>query len=76
MAYDPVQQSICMYSGFKYPITELVKDWQGLLVHRRFVDKRNPQDFVRGVKDGQPPLRSSPEPEDTFITSTVLPSDL
>ena len=76
MDHEVEQQAICMASGFKFPISQLVKQWDGLLVHRRFLDRRNPQDFVRGVKDGQPPLRSSPEPADTFITVPVTAEDL
>ena len=58
---------ICQRSGFKLPISEMVIEWTGLRVGKRFVDKRNPQDFVTGVRD-DPGLRiSSPEPDDTFV---------
>lgn len=68
MSYDgPEQQAICQRSGFKYPISQLVREWTGLLVHRRFVDKRNPQDFVRAAKENPPPRIASPEPANTFI---------
>jgi len=49
----PVGIGICDFSGFKFPLDQLVRNWDGAMVHRRFVDKRNPQDFVRGVRDNQ-----------------------
>lgn len=56
----------CQRSGFKFPISEMVVEWTGLRVHRKYADIRNPQDFVTGVRD-DPALRiSSPEPSDTF----------
>lgn len=59
---------ICQRSGFELPISEMVIEWTGLRVGRRFADRRNPQDFVSGVRD-DPALRvSSPEPADTFIS--------
>lgn len=61
-------QFICQRSGFKLPITEMVIEWTGLRVGRRFADRRNPQDFVSGVRD-DPGLRvSSPEPADVFVS--------
>lgn len=49
-------------------MSELVREWTGLLVHRRFVDKRNPQDMLRAVKETPPPRQFSPEPADTFVS--------
>ena len=69
-------RAICDASGFKYPISELVKQWDGVYVHRKFVDRRNPQDFVTGVPDNQTPLLTRPESPDVFISSPVLPGDL
>lgn len=62
------QQGICQRSGFIFPMSELVREWTGLLVHRRFVDKRNPQDFLRAVRETPPPRVFSPEPADVFIS--------
>lgn len=76
MSAGPPQQGICQLSGFKFPMSELVKQWDGAIVHRRFVDKRNPQDFVRGVPDNQRPNRVSPEPPDVFISTPVTADDL
>ncbi len=72
----PGQNGICDLSGFKYPMSELVRQWDGAWVHWRFKDKRNPQDHLRAKPDNQRPSRSRPEAEDTFITTPVLASDL
>lgn len=61
-------RGICQRSGFEFPLSELAKEWTGLLVHRRFVDKRNPQDFVTGRRDVDPPRQRSPEPSDVFVS--------
>ena len=73
----PEQQGICDASGFKYPMSELRRQWDGALVHWRFLDKRNPQDFVRGVPDQRVPQRARPEPPDTFLAiGDVTPEEL
>lgn len=38
-------------SGFVFPASEMVTQWDGLLVHRSEVEERNPQEFVRARKD-------------------------
>ena len=69
--------AICAFSGFKVPVADLVRNWDGQMVDKRFVDKRNPQDFVRGVKDDQRLPVSRPEPEDVFLgTNEVTPDSL
>ena len=70
-------QGICEFSGFKYPLSQLVRNWDGAMVHRSFVDKRNPQDFVRGVPDDQRVPNPRPEAPDTFLSDNeVQPGDL
>lgn len=71
----PPQQGICDQSGFKYPMSELRRAWDGALVHWRFLDTRNPQDFVRGVPDNRQPQRVRPEPADTFLTTNQVTPD-
>jgi len=51
---------ICDQCGFKYKANELRKQWDGLWVCKKCFDKRNPQDFVRGVKDDTSPNLSRP----------------
>lgn len=67
---------ICEASGFKVWASETVLQWDGARVHRRFVDKRNPQDLLKGRKDNQTVPFSRPEPTDTFLSATVTPDDL
>ncbi|HKR17721.1 hypothetical protein [Rhizorhapis sp.] len=70
-------QGICEASGFKYPLSQLVRQWDGAMVHRSFVDRRNPQDFVRGVPGNQAIPNARPESPDTFLSDNeVQPGDL
>lgn len=71
----PVPQALDPASGFKVPLSNLVRQWDNQLVDRRYVDKRNPQDFVRGVKDNQALPYSRPEPPDSFIAGPILWED-
>ena len=41
-------------SGFKIKSSEAIINWDGLCVHRDWSDKRNPQDFLRAVRDQKP----------------------
>lgn len=67
----PVPQAIDPASGFKVPLSNLVRQWDGEMVDRRFVDKRNPQDFVRGVKDTQTLPYARPESPDSFVAFNI-----
>lgn len=67
---------VCQLSGFKCKASETVLRWDGLRVLRRFSEERQPQDFVRGVKDNPSVPWTSPEAPDTFITSPITPGDL
>lgn len=58
-------------SGFKVPLENLVRQWDGEMVDYRFVDRRNPQDFVRGIPEAPLPY-ARPETEDTFIFGPIL----
>ena len=70
-------QAICEFSGFKVNHDELVRNWDGAMVHRRFADRRNPQDFVRGVLDNQAIPNARPEAADVFLsTNEVTPESL
>ncbi|MBA4754558.1 MAG: hypothetical protein H2050_06990 [Sphingobium sp.] len=73
---SPGPNAICDASGFKVKLSALVRQWDGALVDRRFVDRRNPQDFVRGVPDKQALPYSRPETPDNFLVGTVRPEDL
>ena len=74
-AYKP--QAICDFSGFKVPADELVRNWDGALVWKKFLDRRKPQDFVRGRRDDMRNPNPSPESEDVFLgTNDVTPESL
>lgn len=73
---SPDANAICDASGFKVKLSALVRQWDGALVDRRFVDRRNQQDFVRGVPDKQALPYSRPETPDSFLVGTVRPEDL
>lgn len=65
----PEPQGIDDYTGFKVDLGKLKKDWAGL--YSTDPDKRNPQDFVRGVKDNQALPFARPEPPDSFAVETL-----
>jgi hypothetical protein len=72
----PEPQAIDPASGFKVPLRELQKQWDGELVAKRFIDKRrHPQDFVRGVTDKQALPYSRPESPDRFMAENILWED-
>lgn len=68
----PVPQAIDPVSGFKVPLSELVRQWDGEMVSKRFADRRNPQDFVRGVPDKMKLPFARPEAPDQFIALPIL----
>lgn len=71
----PEPQAIDPASGFKVPLSSLTKQWDGEMVDRRFIDRRNPQDFVRGVKDNQALPFARPETPDRFMAETLQYED-
>lgn len=67
----------CDRSGFVCWASETVmEEGTGLRVHRRFADKKHPQDDVRGVRDNQSVPNPRPEAPDTFITDPITAADL
>lgn len=66
---------ICQASGFRYPSGTLVKQWDGLMVHPRFLDHRHPQDFVRGRPERPKPSRSPEVAESFLATSSILTTE-
>lgn len=80
----PSQYQVCQHSGFKVrvrdalgkPTNELVKQWDGLWVHRDFRDKRNPQDYIRTGGRGENHGNKRPEPDDTFVSGVITGDDL
>lgn len=62
----PSTYEVCQKSGFKAKPGELAQQWDGAWVHRDFLDKRHPQEFVRGVRERALP-QAPPEQPDSFI---------
>lgn len=63
-------------SGFKVPLENLVRQWDGEMVDRRFVDCRNPQDYLRPRPDEQMLPYARPETPDVFAAFNILWEDL
>jgi len=68
--------SECDLSGFKCKASETALRWDGMRVLKRFWEERQPQDFVRGVKDDPSVPWTRPGSPDVFITTPVRPEDL
>lgn len=68
----PEPQAIDPASGFKVPLKNLVRQWDNQLIDYRFVDRRNPQDYVRGVKDDQSLPYARPEPPNQFVAGPII----
>lgn len=69
--------AICDICGQKYKGTELKMQWNNLFTCPTCFEPRNPQDFVKGVRDDMrvPIARPDSKPE-TFITIPITPDDL
>lgn len=67
---QPEPQGIDDWTGFKVPLKDLKLEWDGL----RTVDPdiRNPQDFVRGVRDRVALPFARPEAPDQFVALPLL----
>lgn len=57
------------WTGFKVPLFSLRKEWDNL--YTQDPDRRNEQDFVRGVPDRQNLPFSRPEAPDRFVAQTI-----
>jgi hypothetical protein len=72
---EPVPQAIDPASGFKVPLSNLERQWDNQMVDKRFIDRRNPQDYVRGVRDDQSLPFARPETPDSFVALPLLWED-
>lgn len=57
----------CDRTGFPERSYHTKKEWQGLIVRERSWEARQPQDFVRGVRDDQTVWEARPLPRPTFV---------
>jgi hypothetical protein len=71
----PKPQAIDPASGFKVDLDRLVRQWDNQLIFDRYVDKRNPQDFVRGIKDDQSLPFARPEAPNQYIAQPLIWED-
>jgi hypothetical protein len=67
--------NICQRTGFKVLPGELLQEWNGLLVRPESFEARHPQDFVRSKAERQTGPQN-PEPDDTFISTSVSAESL
>jgi hypothetical protein len=70
---------VCDYSGFKIKRSEAKMTWDGFLVRKDFWEPRQPQDFVRGLRDKitVAPGQTRGESTNDFLTDNeVQPGDL
>ncbi len=58
---------ICDLTGRKLKASQVVERWDGMIVDKRSVEDRHPQDFLRGVKDDQRVPFSRPEQTEVFL---------
>jgi len=74
--YSPGPNAIDDATGFKVKLVDLRRQWDGAMCVDP--DRRNPQDFVRGVPDKMALPFSRPEAPDTFIDplTPITPGDL
>lgn len=66
--------AICQICGRKYKASQLRKRWDGFLACKDDWHPRQPQDFVRGVKENQLAPIISAETADTFVPYCDLQS--
>lgn len=66
--YAPGQWNFyCDFCGAKRKSSDGVRSWQGNYVCQEHREVRNPQDFIKGVKDNQTVPWSRPRTIDTFV---------
>ena len=65
---------ICDYSGFKIRRSEARMTWDGYLVRADFWEPRQPQDFVRGLRDkiSVAPGQTRGESTNDFLTDNEV----
>lgn len=72
----------CDECGLKRKSSEIIKRWDGLMVCKTTVnpgcwEPRQPQDFVRGVKDSQTPPWTRPTwTVDEFVEMSLRPNQV
>jgi hypothetical protein len=68
---------ICDLCGQKFKATELTMQWNYLFTCSTCYEPRNPQDFVKGIRDDMKvPIARPDATTPTFIVNEILPEDL
>lgn len=67
---------ICDQCGFRFYLSELRKQWDGLKVCKQCFEPRHPQDRLKVRKESPPPKDPRPEREDVYLTSNVTVEDI
>jgi len=65
----------CDRSGFRVHASDTRKEWNGLIVDKRFWEPRHPQDYVKGVKDDQSVPEARPWSATYSQSETTLDAD-
>ncbi len=68
--------AICIRCNFQYKASELDKEWTGIRVCEKCLDKRHPQDFVQTKPDGSAAPWTRPQPPDVFDGTDVRGNDI
>lgn len=69
----PTPQAIDDWTGFKVNLSSLERAWDGH--YSVDPDKRNPQDYVRGVRDDPSLPFARPEAPDEFVAGPIVFQD-
>lgn len=69
----PTPQAIDSWSGFKVNLSDMKRQWDGN--YTVDPDIRNPQDFVRGVKDDPSLPFARPEAPNVYVAQPLLWQD-
>lgn len=62
--------AICDRCGFKFHASQLKKTWDGFYVCKTDWEPRQPQDFLKGVKDDPSVAWTRPEQPDVEVDSS------
>ena len=58
---------ICQQTGFEFYDDEVVRQWDGLIVGKKFADYQHPQELRRSRPERAVQAPLNPEPPDTFV---------
>lgn len=67
--------AVCDLCGRQFKSFQLMKNWKGQMVCRQDWEPRQPQDFVRGVKDVQMPPWVRPDGE-IYVMGSLLITEI